>query len=218
MRSKRIYAFFVTAGTTFAAFADFLTTTVFCLAHFSDLGSLFNTEAFFLHFEEQYQKVAASFLMYITPVPSGIGLPQNEHLLGLYDISTNQPSFALTHYFIFLASRSVSRSIKTSPILTGPFTFRVRILPLSRPSRSFTLTCVISPATPVLPTTWMISAGVTRSSALVLKKIHFLGSYRKSLRTGSGLQFRNFGDYLIDKRLRITWLYDTGRSRPHIDT
>jgi hypothetical protein len=62
-----------------------------CLAHFNDLGSLFRTEAFFLHLEEQYQKVAASFLMYITPVPSGISLPQNEHLLGLYDISTDQP-------------------------------------------------------------------------------------------------------------------------------
>ena len=72
-------------------------------------------------------------------------------------------------YLIFLASLSVSRSIRTSPILTGPFTFRVRILPLSRPSSNFTLTCVISPATPVLPTTWIISAGVTRSSVLALK-------------------------------------------------
>jgi len=62
-----------------------------CLAHFNLLGSLFRTEAFFLHLEEQYQKVAASFRIYITPVPSGISLPQNEHLLGLYDISTDQP-------------------------------------------------------------------------------------------------------------------------------
>jgi len=73
-------------------FVDFVVGLGFCLAHFRDLGSLFRTDAFFLHFEEQYQKVAPSFLMYITPVPSGISLPQNEHLLGLYDISTNQPS------------------------------------------------------------------------------------------------------------------------------
>jgi hypothetical protein len=64
-------------------FADFDVGLGLCLAHFRDLGSLFRTEAFFLHFEEQYQNVAASFLMYITPVPRGINLPQNEHLLGL---------------------------------------------------------------------------------------------------------------------------------------
>jgi hypothetical protein len=29
--------------------------------------------------------VAASFLMYMTPVPSGIDLPQNEQRLELYD-------------------------------------------------------------------------------------------------------------------------------------
>jgi len=94
VRSKDFYAFSLgTLEDMFTGFAGFLTAEVgLCLAHFSDLGSLFNTEAFFLHFDEQYQNVAASFLMYITPVPNGIGVPQNEHLLGLYDISTNQPT------------------------------------------------------------------------------------------------------------------------------
>ena len=53
---------------------------------------------------------------------------------------------------IFLASRSVSRNNSTSASLIGPLTFLVRMRPFSFPSRIFTLTCVISPATPVLPT------------------------------------------------------------------
>src|SRR5271157_3959363 len=43
-------------------------------------------------------------------------------------------------YLSFLASRSVSLSTSTSASLMGPFTFLVRILPFSLPSRIFTLT------------------------------------------------------------------------------
>jgi hypothetical protein len=152
-----------------------------CRAHLSFLGSLFSFEAFFRHFDEQYQKVAASFRMYMTPIPRGIGFPQNEHRLGLYDISRIH-SPKNSHYLIFLASRSVSRSINTSAILTGPLTFLVKIRPLSRPSRSFTRTCVISPATPVLPTTCMTSAGVTRSSVRVLMLLHPYSLCNRSMR------------------------------------
>ena len=63
---------------------------------------------------------------------------------------------------IFLASLSVSLNIRTSSSLIGPLTFRVNILPLSFPSRIFTLTWVISPATPVLPIIWIICAGYKR--------------------------------------------------------
>ena len=65
---------------------------------------------------------------------------------------------------IFLASRSVSRNNSMSAILIGPLTFLVRILPFSFPSRILTLTCVISPATPVRPTIWTTSAGVIDSA------------------------------------------------------
>ncbi len=58
-----------------------------------------------------------------------------------------------TPYLIFLASRSVSRSIKISFSRIGPFMLRVMILPLSRPSRTRTLTCMTSPVTPVRPIT-----------------------------------------------------------------
>jgi hypothetical protein len=50
----------------------------------------------------------------------------------------------------------------------GPFTFLVRILPFSFPSRILTLTCVISPATPVRPTIWTTSAGVIDSALCLL--------------------------------------------------
>lgn len=51
-----------------------------------------------------------------------------------------------------------------SASLIGPFTLRVRMRPFSFPSRIFTLTCVISPATPVRPTIWTTSAGVIDSA------------------------------------------------------
>ncbi len=56
-----------------------------------------------------------------------------------------------------------------SASLTGPFTFLVRILPFSLPSSILTLTWVISPATPVRPTIWTTSAGVTDSALSLLK-------------------------------------------------
>lgn len=67
-------------------------------------------------------------------------------------------------YFIFRASRSVSRSINVSFILIEPLTFLVRIRPLSLPSRILTLTWITSPAIPVRPTIWITSAGLMRSS------------------------------------------------------
>jgi hypothetical protein len=78
VRFKKIYRFVFTValGTAFCPLAS-------CLAHLSFLASRFRTVAFFLHFEEQYQKVAASFLMYITPVPRDINLLQNEHRFGV---------------------------------------------------------------------------------------------------------------------------------------
>ena len=55
-----------------------------------------------------------------------------------------------------------------SASLIGPFTFLVRILPFSLPSRILTLTWVISPATPVLPTICTTSAGVMDSALCLL--------------------------------------------------
>jgi hypothetical protein len=55
-----------------------------------------------------------------------------------------------------------------SASLIGPFTFLVRMRPFSLPSRILTLTWVISPATPVLPTIWTTSAGVIDSALCLL--------------------------------------------------
>lgn len=78
-------------------------------------------------------------------------------------------------YFIFRASRSVSRSINVSFILIEPLTFLVRIRPLSLPSRILTLTWITSPAIPVRPTIWITSAGLMRSSddLLIFSSIPF---------------------------------------------
>src|SRR3989344_2775728 len=51
-----------------------------------------------------------------------------------------------------LDSISVSRSMTTSPILTGPMTLRVSILPLSLPSVTRHLT-IVTPFVPALPMT-----------------------------------------------------------------
>ena len=61
---------------------------------------------------------------------------------------------------IFLASLSVSLSIKRSWTRMGPLTLRVMIRPLSFPPRIRTLTCTISPVTLVRPMTAITSAGV----------------------------------------------------------
>jgi len=60
-----------------------------------------------------------------------------------------------------------------SASLTGPFTFLVRMRPFSFPSRILTLTCVISPATPVRPTIWTTSAGVIVSALCLLLNWHY---------------------------------------------
>jgi hypothetical protein len=64
---------------------------------------------------------------------------------------------------ISLASRSVSLSMTMSPTRTGPLTFLLMTLPLSRPSRILTLTWVTPPVTPVLPTISITSAGYPSS-------------------------------------------------------
>jgi hypothetical protein len=66
---------------------------------------------------------------------------------------------------IFLASLSVSLSMRMSCSRTGPLTFRVMIRPLSLPSSMRTRTWMISPVTPVCPMIWMISAGVSSLGA-----------------------------------------------------
>ncbi len=91
VRSKQIYRF-VFAAVFAAIFCPLTCVLGSCLAHFSFLASRLSTVAFFLHFEEQYQKVAASFLMYIIPVPRDKVLLQNEHRFGVYDKSTNHIS------------------------------------------------------------------------------------------------------------------------------
>ena len=48
--------------------------------HFSFLGSRFNTNIFFLHFEEQNTKIVPSFLANIVPDPKSTSLPQNLHV------------------------------------------------------------------------------------------------------------------------------------------
>jgi hypothetical protein len=69
---------------------------------------------------------------------------------------------------IFLASLSVSLSMRMSFVRTGPFTFLVMMRPLSLPSSTRTLTCVIWPVVPVLPIIWMTSAGIRPSASSVI--------------------------------------------------
>ncbi len=45
--------------------------------HFNFLGSLFNTNMFFLHLEEQNTKIVPSFLANIIPDPKSTLPPQN---------------------------------------------------------------------------------------------------------------------------------------------
>ena len=75
---------------------------------------------FFLHFDEQNQNTVPSFFTSIVPEPFATGLLQK--LQGF----TRTLNF---YHFIFLASRSVSRNMRMSDILTEPFTFLVKILP-----------------------------------------------------------------------------------------
>src|SRR5712692_9685923 len=72
-------------------------------------------------------------------------------------------------YLIFFASLSVSRSMRTSLSLIGPFTFLVIIRPLSRPSNTLTRTWITSPVTPVRPITCVTSSGMSGSSDLSLQ-------------------------------------------------
>src|SRR3990170_1646723 len=90
------------------------------------------------------------------------------------------------------ASRAVSRSMRTSPSCTEPFTFRVMMRPLSRPSSTRTLTCTASPVIPVRPTTSTTSAGMPSSSPMV-----------PSLLQGAELRHE-----LVEHRLRLARVRD----------
>src|SRR5207247_11431832 len=57
--------------------------------------------------------------------------------------------------------------MRTSPTWMLPFTLRVMMRPLSRPSRTRTFTWTASPVIPVRPTTSTTSAGMLSSSAIV---------------------------------------------------
>jgi len=119
----------------------------------------------FLHFPLQKRRTLPSRLTKFIPVPGAISLPQKLHLCTWGNGFT---------YLIFLASRSVSRRSSMSSMRTGPFTFRVMIRPLSLPSSILTLTCMISPVSPVLPMIWMTVAGVRRSESWLILLHEFL--------------------------------------------
>src|SRR3990170_5154155 len=99
----------------------------------------------------------------------------------------------------FRASRAVSRSMRTSPTWTDPFTFRVMIRPLSRPSSTRTLTWVASPVIPVRPTTSTTSAGMLSSSAIV---------HLHRVRGSSLLQGTDLRREVVQERLRLPRLHD----------
>ena len=92
-------------------------------------------------------------------------LPTKGACIGSRQLSDASP------YLIFLASLSVSRSIKISPVRIGPLMFLVMTRPLSRPSKILTLTWMTSPVTPVLPIIWVTSAGVIASSERSLAEL-----------------------------------------------
>src|ERR1041385_5265669 len=116
------------------------------LVHFNFLGSRFKF-MFFLHLGEHVHCMEPSFFTDIIPVSVGICFPQKKQFRR--DVAALLKQY---HYFIFLASLSVSLNMRISFILTEPLTFLVRIRPLSFPSKTFTLTWITSPAIPVLPT------------------------------------------------------------------
>ena len=105
--------------------------------HLTLLAFLPSFTKFLRAFEFLNQRMLPSLLTNIMPVPGSISSPLNVQILrsGIY--------FHLA--LIFLASRPVSFNIKMSPILTGPKTFLVIILPTSRgfgASFTRTFTCV----------------------------------------------------------------------------
>src|SRR2546426_12367260 len=100
------------------------------------------------------------------------------------------------------ASRAVSRSIRTSPTWMLPFTLRVMMRPLSRPSRTRTLTWTASPVIPVRPTTSTTSAGMLSSSPCSLTRV----SGESSL-----LHRADFRGDVIEDRLRLARVADRDR-------
>src|SRR6266550_4001383 len=95
--------------------------------------------------------------------------------------------------------------MRTSPTWMLPFTLRVMMRPLSRPSRTRTFTWTASPVIPVRPTTSTTSAGMLSSSAIV--------SPRPS--EASALPHRaKLAGQVVEHRLRLARVQDgDGRSR-----
>ena len=141
------------------------------VVHLSFRASLLNSKELFLHLLEQNHRIEPSFFTNIMPVPAGKLLPQNEHFLGLGKSDLPKVFLVLGYLEIFLASLSVSLSIKMSWVLTGPLTLRVMMRPLSFPSKMRTLTCAISPVTLVRPMTCITSAGMSSCSVVVFSSL-----------------------------------------------
>src|SRR5688572_18547440 len=88
--------------------------------------------------------------------------------------------------------------MSTSPIWTGPMAFRVMMRPLSRPSRTRTLTCVASPAMPVRPRISTTSEGMPSSAIAVQASLlaegrEFLRGVLDEFRVGARVHDRDGG-------------------------
>src|SRR6267378_2886743 len=94
--------------------------------------------------------------------------------------------------------------MRTSPTWMLPFTLRVMMRPLSRPSRTRTLTWTASPVIPVRPTTSPTSAGILSSSAIVSpRSSEVLGLLHRAELAGQ----------LIEHGLRLARVEDRNRGR-----
>src|SRR5437879_6091080 len=93
--------------------------------------------------------------------------------------------------------------MRTSPTWMLPFTLRVMMRPLSRPSRTRTLTWTASPVIPVRPTTSTTSAGILSSSAIV----------PVLLRRPSLLHRAELAGKVVQHRLRLARVQDRDRGR-----
>src|SRR2546430_8115804 len=102
------------------------------------------------------------------------------------------------------ASRAVSRSIRTSPTWMLPFTLRVMMRPLSRPSRTRTLTWTASPVIPVRPTTSPPSAGILSSPAIVSPR---------SAEASRLLHRSELAGQIVEHGLRLARVEDRDRGR-----
>src|SRR6266571_9445884 len=94
--------------------------------------------------------------------------------------------------------------MRASPTWMLPFTLRVMMRPLSRPSRTRTLTWTASPVIPVRPTTSTTSAGMLSSSAMFVSLP----------RGGASLLDRTeFAREVVDDGLGLARIEDRDRGR-----